>query len=291
MNFADGFGPMNFADGALQDRLKRCLDETRKLTMRLDVLVADPSSTPEQLSGVEAELARLGAERTRLMLAMRAGQAAASGAMRRNVQGGRPLREIVLDVLDAIGAPSTPKLIAEFGAGRFATFIPADRLASMRRDERKAFAGGPTTRPAFVAPALLAETLTAEPRLLTSSAWPLERRIIGSRSLRVNHLRTLLAICDAIDAVANRHDRARERLRWMGGLLAGTVPGALDRQAGFDPHLAREAALAELSLVEPLDAKERAAAAERASGWALVHLVWGAPAVVPGTRERRQLQA
>jgi len=274
---------------SLEQKLKVCVDATAAASKRLQDLLHDPAADPAALEAAHVELTRLNAERGRIMVALQRGRDVRDSGVPRRRSGadGRPLRELALDVVDAIGVPAAPRVVADYGLARFGVRIPAARLASLRRDERNAFDADSASRPAFLAPALLAETLTAVPRLVTSSAWPLERRIIGPRSLRVNHLRTLVAVCDAAELLAGRDDRGHEgleRLQRMGAALARTVPGALD-DAGFDTAAARAAALAELAVIEEADATDRLKAAARAEGRPLVHRVWGGPAVIPGGAE------
>lgn len=275
----------------VRKRLEQCLAETAELSDRFHAYVSDPQASIEELARLESELARLGAERTRLMAALRAAEGAAAAFAPRKGQGGRPLREVVLDVVDTLGVPSTPRIVSDFGRARYGANIPSARIASLRRDEHNSFKADPLSRPAFLAPALLADSLTAVPRLVTSSAWPLERRIIGSRSLRVNHLRTLIVVSDAAQAMGDRDEPSQARLIWMASGLAATVPGALDRGAGFEPVRARDAAQAELVLIEEDDTVERAEAAERAKKRELSYQVWGGPAVVAGEGRRKRAQA
>jgi len=275
----------------IRDRLNQCLENTARLNDRLQSLLTAPTIEAGELSRLEADLSGLGAERTRLLAALRAAGQRDGGAASRTTHGGRPLREIALDVVDGLGVPSAPRMVSEFGQARYGVHIPSARIASLRRDEFKAFTTDPGSRPAYLAPGLLADSLTAVPRLVTSSAWSLDRRIIGSRSLRVNHLRTLIVVCDATDTMADRDEGALTRLMWMGTGLAGSIPGALDRGGDFDPARARDAASAELSLMEDDDDAERRAAAERASSRAFQHQVWGGPAIVPGQRGRKQAEA
>jgi hypothetical protein len=271
---------------SLEQKLKVCVDATAAASQRLQDLLHDPAADPAALEAAHVELTRLNAERGRIMVALQRGRDVRDSDVprRRGAADGRPLRELALDVVDAIGVPAAPRVVADYGVARFGVRIPAARLASLRRDERNAFDADSASRPAFLAPALLAETLTAVPRLVTSSAWPLERRIIGPRSLRVNHLRTLVAVCDAAELLASRDDRGRDSLVRMGVGLARTVPGAIS-DAGFDTASARAAALAELAVVEEADATDRLQAAARAEGRPLVHRVWGGPAVIPGGAE------
>jgi hypothetical protein len=271
---------------SLEQKLRACLAATAAANQRLQELLQDPAAAPADYEKVHVELTRLNAERGRLMAALQRGRDVRHGGVPRGrgATDGRPLRELALDVVDAVGVPIAPRVVADYGHARFGVRIPADRLASLRRDERNTFNLDPASRPAFLAPALLADTLTAVPRLVTSSAWPLERRIIGPRSLRVNHLRTLLAVCDATELLAGRDERGHEGLVRMGIGLARTVPGALV-DTGLDPGRARAAVQAELAVIEEADAADRQQAAARAERRSPVHRVWGGPAVLPGGAE------
>jgi hypothetical protein len=274
---------------SVEQDLRACLEATASANQRLQDLLQDSAATAADYAAVHLELTRLNAERGRLMAALQRGRDVRDGGTPRGrgAADGRPLRELVLDVVDAVGVPVAPRVVADYGQARFGVRIPAGRLASLRRDERRAFDADPASRPAFLAPALLADTLTAVPRLVTSSAWPLERRIIGPRSLRVNHLKTLLAVCDAAELLAGRDDRGHTGLlgmQRMGAGLARTVPGALV-DASFDPARARAAAREELAVIEEADAADRQQAAARAERRPLVHRVWGGPAVIPGGTE------
>lgn len=270
---------------SLEQDLRACLAAAAAANQRLQGLLEHPSAAPADLEAVHLELTRLNAQRGRLMAALQRVRDVRGGAPRgRRAADGRPLRELALDVVDAVGVAVAPRVVADYGHARFGVRIPADRLASLRRDERRAFDVDPASRPAFLAPALLADTLTAVPRLVTSSAWPLERRIIGPRSLRVNHLKTLLAVCDATELLTGRDERGHTGLVRMGAGLARTVPGAL-LDTGFDPARARAAAREELAVIEEADAADRQRAAARAERRPLLHRVWGGPAVLPGGAE------
>jgi hypothetical protein len=271
---------------SLEQKLRACLAAAAAANQRLQELLQDPAAAPADYEAVHVELTRLNAERGRLMAALGRGHEVRDGGAPRGrgAADGRPLRELALDVVDAVGVPVAPRVVADYGHARFGVRIPADRLASLRRDERRAFDVDPASRPAFLAPALLADTLTAVPRLVTSSAWPLGRRVIGPGSLRVNHLKILLAVCDAAELLAGRDERGHAALVRMGTGLARTVPGAL-LDAGFDPAGARAAARDELAEIEEADAADRQQAATRAERRPLLHRVWGGPAVIPGGAE------
>src|SRR3712207_4023754 len=106
--------------------------------------------------------------------------------------GRRSMRELVLNVLEEIGVPAAPRTVSEFAAC-FNLSLPITRFSSLRRDEERAFRKDPLSRPAWVTPAINAQGLTAIPRIVTSSAWEDDRRVIGARTPHVSHLRTLLA--------------------------------------------------------------------------------------------------
>src|SRR5260370_39112602 len=72
--------------------------------------------------------------------------------------------------------------------------IPAVRCASIRRDEHNAYRRDSLSRPVWVVPALKAYGFRAIPRLIASSVWEPERRLIGPRTLRGNHLKTVIAL-------------------------------------------------------------------------------------------------
>jgi hypothetical protein len=82
--------------------------------------------------------------------------------------------------------------------------VDSRAFAPLRRDEQRAWKRAPDSR-SFVAPAL-SEDGTANPRWLTSSSWPLERRIVTSRS--ADHL-DLQKILSLVGRPGDEEDTAR----------------------------------------------------------------------------------
>src|SRR5688572_1418902 len=108
----------------------------------------------------------------------------------------RRVREAALDALAEVGRPMSVRLLREWVAAAEGWALPEARFARLVRDEASAFGKEPGHRSEWVVPALAVGGLTAT-AVLTRSDWEPERRLIGSRTLRVNHLRTLLFLLDA----------------------------------------------------------------------------------------------
>jgi hypothetical protein len=194
---------------------------------------------------------------------------------------GRTLREQTLDILDEIGVAMAPSAIVEFASATSGVSFAASRFASLRRDEERASRRDFLAKPAWIAPALSSTSLTAMPRLLTSTAWSAERRLIGPRSPRVNHLRGLLGYLRRYELLQiTDPPRAKTLLEGLIWRHARAVPGAT--QAGELPDLARirQTVEHELSLIEPEDEADRKGAAERLQKLAQPYQFWGRPALV-----------
>src|SRR3954447_20502332 len=73
----------------------------------------------------------------------------------RSASGGRlTAREQAISALAEMGVPSPPREIAQFHAARFSSSLDARALASVRRDEAAAWERDPSSRAAFLVPAL-----------------------------------------------------------------------------------------------------------------------------------------
>ncbi|MGK7755149.1 hypothetical protein [Roseovarius sp. C03] len=189
----------------------------------------------------------------------------------------KPLRELALDALDDIGASAPPALIADFTAALTGTRPSPSRFASLKRDEENAARRNIDARPAWIVPAISAANLTAIPRLLTSSSWPLERRIIGSRSMRADNLRIAMSLSERLDQlreVGAQEARNMQRLMFP---MARAIPGASEAGLDIDTDRLRRAASAELALIEEMDSEERKAAATKLSRDSVFHRLWGRP--------------
>jgi hypothetical protein len=178
----------------------------------------------------------------------------------RNAASLLPLREQVHQALSLLTAPSSPRLIATVHEAFFTSTFPTIRLTSMRRDEERSFRTGPFARPYYICAALTADLLAPARGLLAISTWPMERRVIGSLSPRVDFLTGAIRIAEAIERLPAPVPAAR-RLLWR---FAASIPAAAQTAASMQPQQVRQAALAELEVHEAADTETRRAAAARA---------------------------
>lgn len=171
-----------------------------------------------------------------------------------------PLREQVHSALTLLTVPAAPKLIAQVYNACFSGDINSAKLTSLRRDEERSFRSSPFARPYYLCAALTADRLAPARGLLAVSTWPLERRIIGALSPRVDFLHAAVSIAEHVDRLPEI-DRATARLLW---LFAENIPGAADGIGSARPSTVIRAARAELHTHEPADRSHREAAAARA---------------------------
>jgi hypothetical protein len=192
----------------------------------------------------------------------------------------RPLREQVLDVLEAIGVPTSPRLLSQFAAIRYGLALPIARFASLRRDEERGYQKDPTSRPAWVVPAINALGLMAMPRIVASSAWRAESRLIGPRTLRVNHLRCLLSLLSASEDLSKIDEHRFEQLVTFVFRYSHSVIGTPALGNAPNADRVRETAQAELARIEPADLEERLAAAKKLQRLPGAMQFWGQPSVI-----------
>ena len=179
-----------------------------------------------------------------------------------------PLREQVHQALSLLSVPAAPRLIATVHEAFFATTFPTGRLTSLKRDEERSFRTAPYARPYYICAALTADRLAPTRGLLAVSTWPMERRVIGSLSPRVDYLIGAIRIAEAVDRLPTETQTAT-RLLWR---FAANIPGAAPvpgilAPAGPDqvkPDVVRQAAQAELAVHTDADSRQRKEAATRA---------------------------
>lgn len=192
----------------------------------------------------------------------------------RSVGGGRlTAREQAISALAEMGVPSPPREIAEFHAARFSSAMDARALASVRRDEAAAWERDPSSRAAFLVPALDIRFFRPVRGPLTLSSWELEQRLLGASSPRVDHLRLTVRLAELAERVEGEPAQA---LTTMAARYAQTVPGATDAGRDATPQRIADAARRELEILAPQDDEERARAAERArEQLGEASLMWG----------------
>jgi hypothetical protein len=171
-----------------------------------------------------------------------------------------PLREQVYEALSLLQVPAAPKLIATVHEAFFGSTFPTTRVTSLKRDEERSFRTAPFARPYYICAALSADYLSQSRGLLAVSTWPLEVRMIGSLSPRVDFLMEAIRVAEAIERIPEPPPAARRLLE----RFAASIPGASGSGGGARPAAVREAAEAELTVHADADAKTRRAAAERA---------------------------
>ncbi|GLK98711.1 hypothetical protein [Dactylosporangium matsuzakiense] len=153
-----------------------------------------------------------------------------------------PLREQVHGALTLLNVAAAPKLIAQVYNACFGGDINSAKLTSLRRDEERSFRTAPFSRPYYLCAALTADRFAPVRGLLAISTWPLEQRIVGALSPRVDFLRAAVSIAEHVHRLPDT-DRATARAK---------------------PHAVIRAANAELETHEPIDRSHREAAAARA---------------------------
>jgi len=174
-----------------------------------------------------------------------------------------PLREQVYEALSLLQVPTAPKLIATVHEAFFGSTFPTTRVTSLKRDEERSFRSAPFARPYYICAALSADYLSPSRGLLAVSTWPMEGRVIGSLSPRVDFLTAAIRVADAIERIPTPPPTARRLLQ----RFAGNIPGATQPSASLDevkPDVVRRAAEAELSVHADADTGMRKEAAERA---------------------------
>lgn len=193
--------------------------------------------------------------------------------------GMQSVREQVIQAAELAGRATPIRLLGDLSSSRFGQPIPAERLASLRRDEERSWTSSPGARSVYVVPALSFDRLSPARGMLALSSWPLEHRLIAPASPRVDALHILINVCRELDLGPDAPWRpALERVAWR---LARTVPGALPGStagAAFSTARVVDAAQRELNTIQAQDDEERAIAADRAQQQLSEHdRLFGAP--------------
>lgn len=172
-----------------------------------------------------------------------------------------PVREHVHRALTLLSVPSSPKLVLAVHDGFFSGELLPARLTSLRRDEERSFRSAPFARPYYVCAALTTDLLAPARGLMAVSSWPLERRMIGPLSPRVDLLTSAIRLAEHLSAQPAA-EPAGLRVLWR---LAVSIPGVHSAPDSLDPAMVLEAARRELAVHENDDARARIAAARRAA--------------------------
>jgi len=171
-----------------------------------------------------------------------------------------PVREQVHQVLTVLGVPAAPKLITAVHNAIFAGRLTGGQLTSLRRDEERSFRSAPHARPYYLCCALTADRLAPARGLVAVSTWPLERRIVGPLSHRVDFLIGAIRLAEHLARV-DQPTLPALRLLWQ---FASNIPSAADSFDAMAPAQVAKAARAELDIHHESDQTHREAGAARA---------------------------
>jgi hypothetical protein len=228
--------------------------------LRVDLRRAE-HAWEEALAQVEDSSSEEGAEPAASAPSGASGQLETSAQGRGQLNGPLlPLRERVHQALSLLTVPAAPRLIATVHEAFFASTFPTTRVTSVRRDEERSFRSAPFARPYYICAALTADLLAPARGLLAISTWPMERRVIGPLSSRVDFLTAAIRVAEAIDRLPSPVPAAR-RLLWR---FAASIPGAAENAPAVQPRQVTRAAQAELEVHEAADLSVRRPAAKRA---------------------------
>jgi hypothetical protein len=180
---------------------------------------------------------------------------------------GQSARAVTIAALGEIGVPSSPRAIAEYAWVRFATRLDYRGLASLRRDEWRAWASPRTVRAVYLVPALEGQRFLPVRGKFALSDWPLQRRLIGPWSERADHLVATLHLTKQLMWLSRVDVAAAERLGSLVKMYAATVPGAQRDRDGVDTEQIEHAVESELAVIGERDTRWREDAAERATGF------------------------
>jgi hypothetical protein len=178
-----------------------------------------------------------------------------------------PARELVHRVLTILRVPAAPRLIVEVHSAFFSEGLPASRLSTLRRDEERSYHASPNSRPYYLCPALNHDSLACARGLLTVSTWPIEKRIVGPLSARVDFLNVAIRIAGLMQGPpGGPHTDASPRAVRLLNRYALNIPGgtAPDADHDADPQTVISAAETELEVHENEDRRARQAGARRA---------------------------
>lgn len=161
-----------------QERVRELRTELRRAERSWDVLVTPPDRPEEERQGLSSLL---------------------------------PVREQVHQALTLLGVPATPKLAGTVHSAFFAGELAPSGLASLRRDEERSYRSAPGARPYYLCPALTSDLLSPARALVCISTWPLEHRVIGPLSPRVDFLTSAIRIAEATAALGGAGHDCRSR--------------------------------------------------------------------------------
>lgn len=159
----------------IRNQLVATLEEALRLQRRLVEDARDDEIPVAELVTQVTVLERLDDQRDELLGQMRRIASADIRAARTSP----PIREVVLEVLDELRWPQNAKFLEEYLWAKRQLQVGSRAFAPLRRDERRSWQRAPRIDKVYIVPVLNSDG-SANPRWLSSSAWPLARRIVAS---------------------------------------------------------------------------------------------------------------
>jgi hypothetical protein len=175
-------------------------------------------------------------------------------------------REIAVSALAELGVPANPRLVTTYASARFGATLRPTTFSSLRRDELRTWRSPHSDRVVYIAPALDLRRFTPLRGVVTLSDWDLWRRLVGPRSMRVDHLRATIAVARHLSwmKASFADEQAVAHMRFLLDDLARTLPGVPAGDRGVEADAVVELAQAELTHLEDDDRAVREVAARRA---------------------------
>ena len=195
-------------------------------------------------------------------------------------KGSRTVRALVLDILHELAWPAYSREIASFGKAWADKNLKSERFGTLSKDEFEAFTQG-RTRPVWLCHALTYDRHQAIKRLWARSDWPLETRIIGPMTGRVQHLKITIRLCE-IASRAEGFSADPEMMRIIAADHARDLPGINFKRGRFDFDLWKDAASRQLAELEPADEEVRRESAEQLKKYPAVFQLFGVPESIDG---------
>jgi hypothetical protein len=159
----------------VRDKLVATLEEGLRLQQQLVDDSRDEGVPVGELVAQVIMLERLDDRRDELISELR--RTASAGI--RAGRSGPPIREVVLETLDDLRWPQNAGFLEEYLWAKRQLQLDSRAFAPLRRDERRAWERAPQAGRVYVVPALNPDG-SPNPRWITRSDWPLDRRIVAS---------------------------------------------------------------------------------------------------------------
>lgn len=195
----------------------------------------------------------------------------------------RPVRAVVLDVLEDTGIPTYSREISQLVTAMYGRNVSSTRFGALSADEQRMHVSS-RPRSVYLGHALTAERFEPIKRLWIRSDWPLIERVLAPTTSRTRHLRMIVQLCDLAEAYA---ERAADpvMLKILAADHAADLPGVQVRKGKFPLTEWRAVAAELLAELGPRDADSRAEAAQRLAELAEQHQLFGPPQIVAVTDE------